>query len=299
MLHDRLEGVWGPKECASATLRWLPASFLVALGACTSADPTVDSPPPPASPESEAPVWSAEEAVRQLDAALAQGLPEPRQLASAYAGAVLQGDPTCPMLSTAGASVPGAGVWFAECESTSGWWYSGSALYEDTAGSTGRSLRITSSFDITDPTGGRFRGGGEVLYESETDGTGTVWEGQVGGEFGWSGQPGWLGVAASEALYLEGTESASASSLRLDGGVTYESVTVGFAGLYLDSATCETESPVASPGSVQVRDPGGRWFVLDLPGDCSGCGELFDGDTALGPACVSLAGVLEAVGSEP
>ena len=246
-----------------------------------------------------APVWSAEEAVQHLDAALALGVPEPTHLAAAYAGAVLQGEPACPGLGTSGATVPGAGVWSAECETASGWGYSGSALYEDAVGEGSRTIRITSSFTITDPDGGRFRGGGEVLYASTTDASGTAWTGQVGGEFGWSGQPGWLGAATSEALYLVGTDAGATASLRLDGGVSSVDATLGFTGLHLDSAACAGDSPVASPGRLHVRDPGGAWFVLDLPGDCTGCGALSQGGTAHGEGCVSLAAGLDAARGDP
>ena len=239
-------------------------------------------------PAEEPRLWSADEAMSHLAETLAYGVPEPTALASAYARAVLEGDPGCPEFLADAVPGTGQGLWVDECTATSGWTYSGTSLYSDERTESTRSLRMTAAFTVTDADGDPFQGGGEVLYESASAAGVTDWSGQVGGVFGWRGEDGWLGEARGEALFLEGTRDDASHSLRLDGGVEYAGATIGFTGFSLDTATCAGDAPVDAPGTVEVRDPTGVWFVLDLPGDCTGCGELRVAQEPLGPACVSL-----------
>lgn len=238
-------------------------------------------------------VWSAEQGMARLDAALAYGIPDPTVIAAAYTGAVLQGDAACPALNDNGAPGSGEGVWVADCTATSGWSYAGSSLFDDARGDA-RSLWLAASFTMIDPQGNAFRGGGEVRYDLVTAGEVSTWTGQVGGVFGWAGEAGWLGSARGEALFLEGRIDASGRTLRLDGGIEYESATIRFSGLEFDTAACD--APVR--GSVAVREPDGTWLTLELSGDCTGCGELRGDAGALGAACVSLPGVLDALPAE-
>ena len=268
-------GLWLTTACTGPS----PGGCADDADACVPAEAPAEGPPR---------TWASDEAVSHLAEALGHGIPDPTGLAEAYTRALLGGDSECPrFLDASGA------VWAAECTAASGWSYSGTSLYTDERTETARSLRMTASFTVTDAEGDPFRGGGEVLYESASAAGATEWSGQVGGVFAWSGEAGWLGEARGEALFLEGASDGTSRSLRLDGGVEYASATISFSGLSVDTATCAGDAPVDAPATLQVRDPGGAWFTLDLPGDCTGCGELWFGAEALGPACVPLAGLLE------
>lgn len=225
------------------------------------------------------PVWSGDEALAQVEAALGHGLPDVILLRDRYIEGISHIDPVCPMRESEAATFVN-GLWFDDCYSEQGFHYDGLGIFEEQHKQTSWYVNGVANFEITTPQGAVFAGGGEFALDLQATDTGTVWTSKVGGIYHEDGNADWLGEDGEAGLYVEGIWSDGQAWVSLDGGVGFAGVDLAFRDLRYDEAVC----PNTAQGALLVRDPGGHWFRLDVE-DCSGCGTLSWHDKELGPAC--------------
>ncbi len=270
-------------------MRGSPALILVAcasrLPPPEAAEPEADTASSAPSEESGLPVeWSIEDIPLQVEDALADGLPLPGAIRAAYLELIAAGgDDDCPGSTT---TLEPPAVSLEGCASAAGYHFSGTATVREEGG-TGQSWwQLSCDCQISPPDEEPFVGGGQasVLITQAPEGSAATLDLQ--GSFLHPASGGWLARGVSSYLAVSAGEGACIS-----GGLTIGGIPLFFDPLEFD--TLESDAGCAQPsGRLRVRDPSGAWWDLDLPPDCSGCGELSVSGDARGTACVDLSGLV-------
>ncbi len=260
----------GPAPCPAGSL--MEADGLCHLDEEEAADASSEV-------DAGSPVWTGKEALAEVEAALSHGLPDAILLRDHYLEGISHIDPVCPMRESEAATFVN-GLWFDDCYSDQGFHYDGLGIFEEQRTASTWYLSGVANFEITNPKGAVFAGGGEFALDLQATATGTAWTSRVGGVYHEDGAADWLGDDGEAGLYVEGAWNGEEAWVNLDGGVGFAEVDLAFRDLRYDEAVC----PDSAQGELLVRDPGGHWFSLVVE-DCSGCGTLSWHDEELGPAC--------------
>jgi len=245
------------------------------------------------------PDWTATDVAAALDDALAAGVVQALPVFDAYESYMEQREDRCPSMENPDAEGV-TGVWQTDhCETAAGYVFEGFAFYNSECvtpeendmepGVGMRSQGLVSQYRLEDPAGNEMEGGGDSSHECrwDTDGSISCFD-QIGGSYLAQGTEAWLDAGVESSLFMFHDNDAKGRRTAIDGGVGLPSVDLSFDGLVVDWDQCDGQAS----GTVAVRDPSGWWFSLVLPGDCSGCGELWLGDDDLGELCVDIAGHL-------
>lgn len=216
--------------------------------------------------------WSEAERDAALTAAAALPLPDPWQVQAELLDLYAQGDEHCPGMPTSMGKDAMAG-----CYAASGWWYKGIGMVEETwhADDAGESIMLfmMGDMEIRSPADERAAIGGHwntMLFRAP-DGTGTV---EMGFEGSWSWEASpleWYALGVSGWLELRAAweEDTGEAALSLD-GVLGE----GDAALSVEGLTWEDACGPNPTGVLQLRDPSGHWYRLQLDDCDSSCGVL-------------------------
>ncbi len=268
-------------------------TILFGFFACAgSVEPPADDAPeqdtggthPAIDPPRQTLVLTEEEALATVEATLAEGLPDVLDLHALYEevmGHRELGDPGCPIYENRDSTGPG-GNWFDRgCTTAEGWTYFGNAIGLHITGLNPDGLPIDSvgalaSYQITDPNGAMFVGGGgynleRVLVE---DGRISLF-GTFGGSYVYPGVEGWLHDGVEVSLFFEGELNQngvgdSPGQVRIDGGVGRAEGQLSFRELII-----ERGETMRLGGQIDLRDPSGYWFHLALEGSERPCGTLW------------------------
>ena len=226
---------------------------------------------------------TAEEALATVEETLAEGLPDVLNLHALYEDVMRHrelGDPGCPVYENADSTGPN-GNWFDRgCTTTEGWTYFGNATALHIIGINPDGYPIdavgsSASFQVTDPNGATFVGGGgynldRLLIE---DGRLSLF-GTFGGTYAYPGVEGWLHDGVEVSLFFDGELNHNGvgdtpGQLRIDGGVGRAEGQISFRELIVERG----ETMLLS-GQIDLRDPSGYWFHLALEGSERPCGTL-------------------------
>ena len=226
---------------------------------------------------------TAEEALATVEETLAEGLPDVLNLHALYEDVMRHrelGDPGCPVYENADSTGPN-GNWFDRgCTTTEGWTYFGNATALHIIGINPDGYPIdavgsSASFQVTDPNGATFVGGGgynldRLLIE---DGRLSLF-GTFGGTYAYDGVEGWLHDGVEVSLFFDGELNHNGvgdtpGQLRIDGGVGRAEGQLSFRELIVERG----ETMLLS-GQIDLRDPSGYWFHLALEGSERPCGTL-------------------------
>ncbi len=246
---------------------------------------------PPYVPTESSPRWSADDVQAQLEAHLATAVPGLVQLHDAYLWIMGNGDADCPGSETQLIAVdPERG-----CTSESGFWYFGFANYEVREDEGLSGWVVAGDFELETSEGDRLSCGGHVGIDSLTDAQ--VRAGTLLGSWRWSAASDSLGAPISASLFIEQQMDESGGvveSSRLQGGLTTEAGSWSF-----DDFLVASSCPEGPSGLVRLYDSRrGHWYMLELEGDCSGCGVVRFGDgSRLGRVCPDWSGLFEGLAS--
>lgn len=225
------------------------------LGACASS-PALDSGVAPIIDAGVTAAWSPQDMADAVTAMTLAPVIGASAVRSTYLDLMAQGDAACP-----GSDTQLLGSDLSGCTAASGTFYAGVSVWteQDTAP---ESWRLSGDFEIVDPDGHRFIGGGASGWQLGADHLATL---ELSGTWSYPGATdGWLGTGVSaywrQTTSLDGDHVAAS----LEGGLSYAGVSLWTDGWHYDSTGCP--QPL---GSLDVRDPSGLWFHLDY-GD--GCG---------------------------
>lgn len=251
----------------------------------------------------QAPTWSAEEVLAQLDAALAWGIADMPTIGETYAEFMEHREPTCPSMEDPDSTTI-YGVWQSNaCVTEEGWIYDGLAMYsggcegpEDNQEQPGQGYEeggMLAQFQLTDPDGLVFLGGGSAVHSCRwyEDGSGTCFD-QLGGTFAYAGAEGWLATGVEASLFVDhvwGGEQGRVTTLV--GGVGYPALDLSFQDVVLDWDACEGRPT----GVLRLRDPTTYWHELHFADDCSGCATMTWRDLDEGEHCYDLAAAVRPV----
>lgn len=207
-------------------------------------------------PDAAEPIWTADEVVAQLDAAV-QELPDAEAVVDEYLELLSQGDPECPGSDT---HIDSAVLGLEGCTASTGYSYAGEASIVDGSWGDGQSLTLGADCVITGPSGELFEAGGYATTES----TGNGWYQLVQGTFTTEG--------TTWSAGLELTEGSVRGGWSRDGlAVVFDDVTLGDG---------------CAGGALELAQAGEGWYRLVL--GCDGCGAVAWGDTHVGTGCLDL-----------
>ncbi|MCB9744292.1 MAG: hypothetical protein H6740_16965 [Alphaproteobacteria bacterium] len=271
-----------------------PALLVVGLAAgCGEAE---DS----AAPEPELPVYtlapytpsySAAEVDALIDAAIAEGLPEPFTPLAVYQRAFdAWAEDGCPVGNPY--EVPGD---YIGCTTSAGAFFWGPILYApNTDGFAPAEFSVIGDGYIIDPDGAWLYAGGELAFQptppqDEADER-LEWFYLISGTWGYAPDGDWLGARWSGVIQGDGEMTAEDTwVIRVHGSFNKAGAELFFDSLLMDAAHCG----VNATGAIRLHDPSGGWYTVE-PEGCSNCGPVtFDGGgevLELGEACVDLQG---------
>lgn len=267
----------------------------VLLLACAAPDPATgdDSAAEPDLPHLESPTaqatWSRTEAVSELNAAFALGLPDPLVFRDHYMDLMRQGDPHCP-----GHPTHITDDWVLGCTALSGVWFSGiTEYYEDLTGDDPWWILLGDA-QLTDAEGYEYSLGGHVLESNYIDdnSAASVYTAQIHGAMLYEAAAPPFDQRVSAFFQLSVEDHLDDSEVvSVEGGVTAHARSLNFVGFsVVRDAACDW-SP---KGVVAIRDPSGAWFTLEMEEACGACGALtFADDQDLGRVCVALGPLLD------
>ena len=153
---------------------------------------TADSSTPDAAPEPYIeidtpvePAWNPDELEEVLEAALATGIPDVLTLREHYRDFMLRGQTDCPLYENQNHE-SWVGVWASECTTDDGTEFFGTALYQEyhsDVAEEGEEYRfdmgMVASFELTDPDGSVFVGGGGFILTRGPMEYGVSWSVQL------------------------------------------------------------------------------------------------------------------------
>lgn len=232
-----------------------------------------------------APVSSLEDHLAALAQMLPGGLPDPTQLDAVYDEVVTHGDDRCPIYEEIQEGDQSE-VWSGGCTSAEGYAYEGLVTHTDMHEKEGdltvfRGMGDLSSIRVTDVNGNTFTSGGEYFLDLYEIAGQQVWASTVGGSWSYPGARGWLGQGVTAAMLVEGSGLRDETAMRVDGGVTWPTVSLGFVEVEVDSAVCGG----LPRGEVSLRDGSGHWYSLPFAG-CEPCATAYWDGEAVGEACI-------------
>lgn len=263
-------------------------------GWTTSID-QIEVPPPTLLPE---------EVAEEISSFLAIGLPQAAQQKESLFELLSEGDDQCPGLGDNeswqmnGSALPG-------CTAGSGYWYHGPAGYTDhTATAPGdgignigsRQIYIVAEGEIQD-TGSHSMGFGgqmDAVWAIGLDDS-VEFNTHFAGTWIWELGEAWQAAGASGRFDITGAKSApteeglSEHSLGIDGAVA-----LGTQAMFFDQVSFDPSCGPYPSGALEVRDPSGYWWRIDLPETCdTACGPLtFGADLVLDEACIDTDSLL-------
>ena len=266
-------------------------TLLFGLVACVGpVEPSADDAPeqdtagshPAIDPPHQTLQLSAEDALATVEEALAEGLPDVLNLHALYEDVMRHrelGDPGCPVYENADSTGPN-GNWFDRgCTTAEGWTYFGNATALHIIGINPDGYPIdavgsSASFQIIDPAGAAFVGGGTYNLDRVLDGGEISLFGTFGGTYAYPGVEGWLHDGVEVSLFFDGELNHNGvgdtpGQLRIDGGVGRAEGQLSFRELIVERG----ETMLLS-GQIDLRDPSGYWFHLALEGSERPCGTL-------------------------
>lgn len=239
---------------------------------------------PAIDPPHQALQLTPEEALATVEETLAEGLPDVLSLHALYEevmGHRELGDPGCPAYEDPTSTGPG-GNWFDRgCTTAEGWTYFGNAVTLHIIGINPDGYPIdavgsSASFQITDPNGLTFVGGGGYNLDRLLIGDGRMsLIGTFGGTYAYPGVEGWLHDGVEVSLFFDGELNHQGlgdtpGQLRIDGGIGRASGQLSFRELIV-----ERGETMRLSGQLDLRDPSGYWFHLALEGSERPCGALW------------------------
>lgn len=258
------------------------------LGACASA-PGPDSAAAAPIDAGVAAVWSVQDMADAVTAMTDAPPITASDVRATYLGLLAQGDAACP-----GSDTQLLACTLSGCTAASGIFYAGVSVWSEQT-TEPQSWRLAGDFEIVDPDGHRFIGGGASGWQLGVDHLATV---ELSGTWSYpDATDGWLGTGVS--AYWRQTTSVDGDHIAatLEGGLSYAGVSLWTDGWRYDSGGCP--QPL---GTVDVRDPSGLWFHLDYGDSCGTTADVtLDGAAAgqveldLGPWVRTLA----TAGAEP
>ena len=224
------------------------------------------------------PTWDAAQVASTLELALGH-LPEPKLVVGAYLELMSLGDENCP-----GDAYQILDDFVSGCTSDNGYFYSGVTNFEfgesEWKGDLFDYEALVGDFWIDTPDGERLEGGGHATWAWNTHHTHI----DIQGTWLWSGsETGWLSDGFSGdfvAKYFTG------EGIELNGAIDVSGVYVAMSDFYL-VASCGW----GPEGLLQLRDPAGGWYSLQLS-FCDPCGMVQFNGTDLGEACLDLSAVV-------
>ncbi len=233
--------------------------------------------------------WTADELDALLETWSSEvGLPVPNGVMSSYLTALLEGDDECP---GSGDDIIGA---LSGCTASTGWSYSGLAIYsrtEEETLDTGMERSVVSaSFDnadfvVTSPEGQRFVGGGRTLHSWEKDPSSDV---QTLARFSGTWSHDWTGLSwLAEPVSVDAEYSYAVGSDKT-GLLVSGSMTAGGRSLVWEKVDVfHQECPgSARGGQLWVRQDDGSWVLLAFDETCSGCATaVWNDESELGEVC--------------
>ncbi|MCK6524839.1 hypothetical protein L6R49_25840 [Myxococcota bacterium] len=226
---------------------------------------------------------SVDEALATVEDSLAVGLPDVLELHALYEevmGHRELGNPGCPTYEDPTSTGPG-GNWFDRgCTTDEGWTYFGNAVALHIIGVNPDGYPIdavgsSASFQITDPDGEVFVGGGGYNLDRLLIGDGRMsLFGTLGGTYSYGAAEGWLKEGVEVSLFFDGELNHmgvgdTPGQLRIDGGVGRAEGQISFRELII-----ERGETMRLSGQIDLRDPSGCWFHLALEGSERPCGTL-------------------------
>ena len=243
------------------------------------------SPPDTGSPFAElgpgpTPTWPPGAFGGTVDAALAGGIPHPHGLRVALAAAMDHAGGGCPRYEDPGTTT-GLGTWFADGCAAGGWTYAGLAVFSERHGPDAWDFGGIASFEITDPQGAVFIGGGDFGHERTVAPSGTITlDSHIGGTYQapWAG--GWAAAGVDVGIWVAGQRGEGAAVTTVDGGLMGPEGALYFDGMTRDPAVCGG----LPQGGLRLRDPSGGWYAVALAG-CSGCGVVTWAGDPVGESC--------------
>lgn len=214
-----------------------------------------------------------------LSAAFAAGIPEPLLPRRAYLASFDGRDPNCP--GGDGYSLQGR---FQGCVAESGWTYAGRAEYTgptdiDVVGD----FHLLGDFQVQDPAGHWFIGGGELDLSITQEGPRTAWAARIAGTWSYPGGEAWMVPEGTGAMLdLDVVSENGRWTIALEGTVTDTEHAIRLR----DVRATDGECGGAPTGEFGLRGEGGYWYWFAA--DC-GCGPVrFDDGSELGEACLDL-----------
>jgi hypothetical protein len=257
--------------CDSVMIR-LPSIYFLIWGCSTPVEETVRlSSVVPNEPELDVSV--VEERIR---AGLDKGFPSPIRLRDLYGSFLSERESWCPHMENQGSDT-WHGVWFDDCSTLGGFSFWGTAVFFEFT-EPNWSMEAMASYEMTDPQGYVFLGGGEYELDFVLD---ESWSFRVGGTFTYEPYGGWFAERGEASLFLTATFSEGSMNAELDGGIGFDDIEFYFDGLIFDDAQCDG----LPQGVLMVRDSSTFWFSIPLK-DCSSCGDLIWNGEEKGEVCV-------------
>jgi len=215
--------------------------------------------------------------------ALESGLPTALRLRNLYESFLQNREPGCPDMEVQN-SETWQGVWFDDCATSNGYYYWGTAIFFESEEAGLWDFNAVLSFEMWDPDGYRFVGGGEFESSWDDQGDSIAWFSRTGGTFQYTPYGGFFSHQGETSLFLDADIVDSQFSGRIDGGVAFDSIYFYFDAVQLSPDTCDG----MPQGEVLIRDASDLWFSLQLS-DCSGCGDLMWQQKKQGEICLGAA----------
>ena len=249
------------------------------------------------------PVMTTEEAIEAMEQALGWGIVDAINIFDVYVSFLTQRDSDCPPMENKNAKGY-SGVWATiegeSCTASTGYSFSGLALFfegfqvagEEFEGEVFTSdlwnFAMVASFEMTDPDGHSFVGGGGLGHSWELREDKSIWwETFTGGTFSYGPAGGWLGNGIDASLFMNGTLTDGRREAFIQGGIGYPGVDISFDNFTIDS---DVGYPV---GTFRLRDDTDYWFSIEL-GE-GGCGPMTWRHLDLGEQCVLIAPAIDAL----
>lgn len=259
-----------------------------------AADTAEDTLPGGDRPASE-PAWTADEVGAAITAAVAAGLPDPRDERDIYLWMMSHGDDECP-----GNDYYLSDTHLYGCITLDDWFYSGISDWlesdETEAGVRTVTWEVNGDFLLKTPepeqyeleVGGHARAAHAV---AEDGSSASLWL-EHSGTWKWEGHESWLATGASGRFSQTLLRDAAGRTVTIEGAIGFDRTWLAFDHVVLSDGDCAW----SGSGAVEVRDPSGAWHRVDLGETCSACGTVtFDGRETLGEACVDLAPIATAL----
>lgn len=285
---------------------WARNLLMVTLAACTSQPATgvvdgdtagvVDTADEPFGGPTVEPELTADEAAAAIREGLRYSIPAFPVLSSTWDDVFSHASDDCPpdYLTLLTFDVPSADG----CDTDDGWNFSGvgGAHGAWAEGGTDYFFGWKADFNITDPTGVAFKGGGQGGALVAFDGAGAItYELETYGTFEYALGESWMAEGASLAYIATGAYADDDHYGTITGGFSYG----GGETLYFDAFSWQGSVCDGYPvGDVFFRDESARWYRWRFDAkSCDGCGDVvFDDDVELGQACLDFRPALTSFG---